>query len=418
VISEPTGQHAGRSADSERPALRRCIGIEPAEFAARHWGRRPLLTRADQLSKRFDDLLSLDAVDELLSSRGLRTPFLRIARDGTVLPAARFTGSGGVGAGVADQVRDDAVLRLFDDGCTLVLQGLHRLWPPLIDFAGRLGLDLGHPVQVNAYVTPASAQGFAAHYDVHDVFVLQVAGRKRWLVHEPVHPDPLPDQPWDRRRAAVAERAAEPPLLDEVLAPGDALYLPRGYVHSARALGEVSAHLTVGVPVITRYALVEALCTLAGQEPELRSTLPLGLDVADPDQLRAELAATVEALARRLRETDPDAVLRLVRDRAWADVRPQPVRPLAQVAAAQEVRPGSRVRVRAGLRHALRTDGDRVLLELPGDELSLPAATGPALARLLGGDPVVVGELPGLDREDQLVVVRRLLREGIVVPVG
>ena len=141
----------------------------------------------------------------------------------------------------------------------LVLQGLHRTWPPLVDFATDLASDLGHPVQVNAYITPPENRGFAAHYDVHDVFVLQVAGHKRWHVHEPVVLNPLPDQPWQQHRAAVAARAAEQPLIDVVLEPGDALYLPRGYLHSADALGEVSIHLTVGVHPVTRHHLVQQL---------------------------------------------------------------------------------------------------------------------------------------------------------------
>jgi NAD(P)-dependent dehydrogenase (short-subunit alcohol dehydrogenase family) len=49
-----------------------------------------------------------------------------------------------------------------------------------------LAADLGHPTQVNAYITPPSSRGFSPHYDVHDVFVLQVAGEKHWRIHEPV----------------------------------------------------------------------------------------------------------------------------------------------------------------------------------------------------------------------------------------
>ena len=90
------------------------------------------------------------------------------------------------------------MLELFLDGHTVVLQGLHRLWPPLIEFAGALTTDIGHPVQVNAYITPASSQGFSAHYDVHDVFVLQVAGEKRWRISEPVHPAPAARPAVDR----------------------------------------------------------------------------------------------------------------------------------------------------------------------------------------------------------------------------
>ena len=82
-------------------------------------------------------------------------------------------------------------------------------------------------MQVNAYVTPAQNTGFSDHYDVHDVFVLQVAGEKRWRIREPVHPSPLRDQPWtDRRTRGRRRPPRRPPLLEETLRPGDCLYLP------------------------------------------------------------------------------------------------------------------------------------------------------------------------------------------------
>jgi bifunctional lysine-specific demethylase and histidyl-hydroxylase NO66 len=134
-------------APGDRPALSRVIAVEAAKFGTSFWGRAPLLSRAAELDNPagFLDLLSADAVDELLSRRGLRTPFLRVANQGKVLPPARFTGSGGAGAEVSDQVVDDQVMRLYADGATLVLQGLHRLWPPLIDYARRLGEELRRP---------------------------------------------------------------------------------------------------------------------------------------------------------------------------------------------------------------------------------------------------------------------------------
>ena len=149
-------------------------------------------------------------------------------------------------------------------------------------------------------MTPPSSRGFSAHYDVHDVFVIQLAGRKHWTIHAPVLTDPLRDQPWNARAAAVAAAARDTePAIDTILEPGDVLYLPRGWLHAATALGEVSAHLTVGVHVVTRYALVEALTALVADDPELRATLPLGLDVADPDALAPHLDAVRTALLSR-----------------------------------------------------------------------------------------------------------------------
>lgn len=261
-----------------RPALLRCVAADADKFAAAYWGQQPLLSRAGELAGRdgFADLLSPDAVDELLSRRGLRTPFLRVASQGAVLPASGFTGSGGAGAEVGDQVIDDKVMRRYAEGATLVLQGLHRIWPPLIEFARRLGAELNQPLQVNAYLTPAGNRGFATHYDTHDVFVLQVDGTKRWRIHEPVLPDPLERTPWGGRKDEVSATAEGPAALDVVLAPGDALYLPRGWLHSAEAQGERSLHLTIGVRALTRYAIVEELLDLAAQDPRLRATLPFG----------------------------------------------------------------------------------------------------------------------------------------------
>jgi len=399
----------------ERSARRRCVAVEPSEFAEQIWGRRPLLSRP---CDGFADLLDLDDVDELLSRRGLRTPFLRVASEGRLVPVDRFTGGGGAGAEVADQVLDERILDLYGNGATLVLQGLHRIWPPLIDFAVRLRADLGHPVQVNAYLTPAGNRGFAPHYDTHDVFVLQVDGRKHWTVHPPVLTDPLERQPWGGRAEEVAATAEGPAALDTLLTPGDALYLPRGWLHSARAVGEPSLHLTIGIKGVTRYSLVEALLDLAATEPALRAGLPVGVDVADPEQVAPHLAATVGALKDWLDRVEPAAVADALLRRHWPDSRPAPLRPVAQARAAAELSATSCVRLRPGLRW--RTSGapdGRVRVRTFDRTLTLPASCGQAVRAALAGDPVAVADLPGLDADDALVLVRRLLREGLLVPV-
>ncbi len=388
------------------------------EFAATHWSGRPLLSRRAELPADFADLLSADAVDELLSRRGLRTPFLRVAKEGQVVADSRFTGPGGAGAAVADQVRDDRVLELFLDGSTLVLQGLHRLWPPLVAFGAALSRDLGHPVQVNAYVTPPSNRGFSAHYDVHDVFVLQVAGEKRWVVHPPPYPQPLRSQPWTDRADAVAAATSEPPLLETVLCPGDALYLPRGFIHAAQALGGTTIHLTVGVHPITRYDVAGALLELAADDEALRGSLPLGVDLTDTAGLAAEVAAGVAALRARAAASDPEEVAARLRQRIWPATRPGPIAPLRQAAAVGAVGPGTVIQLRAGLWAALHTGPDRVTLELTGRRLTLPAGTAAAVERLLVGTALPVGALPGLDPDDAVVLARRLLREAVVVAVA
>jgi len=315
-------------------------------------------------------------------------------------------------------VSSDAVLRLFVDGSTVVLQGLHRLWPPLIEFADQLAADLGHPTQVNAYITPPSSRGFSPHYDVHDVFVLQVAGEKHWRIHEPVLADPLRTQPWQDRAGDVAAAAEREPVIDAVLRPGDALYLPRGYIHSAEALGEISAHLTIGVHAVTRWAAAESALdlvrTLAADDPQLRSSFPLGLDLADPDGVRDDVAAVIAGLRDWLGRVDPAQVADRLRAQTWAQVRPEPVAPLAQSTAAAALTDDAVLQVRRRLRCALRDGSDGGVTLLAGRRsLSFPAEARDALAELVAAGELKVGDLPGLEPGARLDLARRLVTESI-----
>lgn len=389
-------------------ALHRLVAVPFDEFACGYWGSRPLLSRAADLPGSFRDLFSNDAVDELISRRGLRTPFLRVAKNGSTLADSAFTAGGGIGAGIADQASDDKLLRLFADGATLVLQGLHRTWEPVLRFTQDLAADLGHPVQVNAYVTPAQNTGFSDHYDVHDVFVLQVEGEKRWRIREPVRPSPLRDDPWTDRRAAVEEAATQPPLLEETLRPGDCLYLPRGYLHAASALGDVSTHLTIGVHPWTRRHLADEMVAravaAASEDERVRASLALGVDVTDPSGWESDVDVVREALVRALRDVSVETLSAALADKSRGTLRAAPIGPVATVRAAAALDGAAVLRLRPHLQP--RLDGD--VLRSRAGEVSLDADEAPVIRALLGGQGTTAADL-GLD------LARRLLLGGVVM---
>jgi bifunctional lysine-specific demethylase and histidyl-hydroxylase NO66 len=400
-------------------ALARCVSAAAAVFARDYWGVQPLYSPASRLPADFSDLFSPAAADELLTERALRTPFVRLAKEGTVLPPGRYTASGGFGAQVADQVDSAMVLREFADGATIVLQGLHRSWPALRTFTRRLVTELGHPAQVNAYITPQSARGFDPHYDVHDVFVLQVSGEKHWLVHAPVREHPRPDEPWEGRRAAVEARAREKPVIDVVLRPGDALYLPSGWLHSAVARAGTSIHLTIGMQALTGADVVRELVAELARNPELRVPLPVNGSDTEPGVLDAAVAeltaAFIQALQAHAADGGPARTASAVRQSFERMTRPEPVAPLATVEAANDLSPKAVVRLRAGLTARVTVDADGVHLAAAGQGLRLPAATAAAVRALARGESLWAGALPDLDEADSLVVIRRLLRCGLLV---
>ncbi|WEF35202.1 JmjC domain-containing protein [Pseudoduganella chitinolytica] len=87
----------------------------------------------------------------------------------------------------------------------------------------------------------AAPAPLGSHWDTHDVFAVQLIGRKHWRVYEPTFAMPLPTQrSKDRKHECPAV-----PVFDGVLEAGD---IPRGWWHSAEPIpGEETYHIAAGV---------------------------------------------------------------------------------------------------------------------------------------------------------------------------
>ena len=406
-------------------ALARAVHVDADVFASEHWSRTPVLSRAKQLPSTFEDLLSTTDVDELVADRALRTPFFRTVREGGSLLAPVRTVTAGARR-IGDLVDVDALVAQHADGATLVLQSVHRMHPPVARFCRELAAELGHATQCNAYITPGGEnQGFDYHHDTHDVFVLQVSGRKRWIVYEPVTRLPLPSQA--QAGSHLVPEGAEP-LLDVELEAGDALYLPRGYVHAALTTDEHSVHLTVGVLATTWHDVLTDALSLAGREEAFRDALP----VLPADSVAASLPDFLRQAATWLEQLPTADVQAVVARRLARAVPVEPLGLLAQGAALRDLTSATALRPRAGLATELRDDGKRVVLALADREIALPVVAAAGLRRLLTGrctpadleqavpdqdGPEQDGpEQDGLDGQGALVLARRMLREGVVVP--
>ncbi len=265
-------------------------------------------------------------------------------------------------------------------------------------------------MQANAYLTPPGAAGLAPHHDTHDVFVLQVAGTKHWTVREPVVDTPLPRHVSDHDAAA-----GQPVLFEAVMEPGDTLYLPRGFVHSAAAQQGVSLHLTIGVLATTVHDVLRLLVDRAGDEVAFRRSLPPGwpddTDAADRGgEVRGGRPRRLAGHGRRRRDVADALSDRFVSNRTPAARRSAP-------RGRRPRRPRRRHASSCGgpaTVTALRLDEpDRLRLLLGDRVVVLPAPVEPAVRRLLDGAARPVGDLADmLDGPSRLVLVRRLVREG------
>ncbi|MFP5319679.1 MAG: JmjC domain-containing protein [Acidimicrobiia bacterium] len=383
---------------------------DPASFLEHHWARSPLHLPGDDATA-FADLFTLDDVDHLVASSFARAPTFRLVRNGTPVPPARYTKTARVGgndvAGVGDPRR---VFQEFADGATIVLQGLQRYWPPITDLCRQLELELNFPVQANAYVTPPGSQGLAVHYDTHDVFVLQVGGSKEWEVYDPVFPDPLPAQPWAARRQEPG-----PVTLSVRLETGDFLYVPRGFLHSARAQADLSAHLTIGIHAETRHDVLRHVVEGAAETAGFRRSLPPGW-ASDEERLAKEVEMAIADLRSWLDGVDARAVAADTVQRFWAGRAPILPGQLASLLGLPALGDRTMVHRRPDAVCHLRLADDAVHLGLGQRELRMPAVLEPVLRRIAATtEPFAVGDLADvMDEDSRQVLARRLVREGLL----
>lgn len=383
-------------------ALSRCAGDADA-FTTHTWGRRAHLHHGADI----DGLLALDDVDHILSSMALRAPAFRLIKAGTTLDLSTYTRRARIGSRtITDLIDVGRLYGHFADGATIVLQGLHRYWAPVAELCRQLEDELTHPVQANAYVTPPVAQGLRVHADSHDVFALQTHGTKQWVVYEDGdggHPG----------RGVPSEDA---PTLDITLKPGDCLYLPKGVRHAARTVDNTSIHLTLGVRRVTWADVISQAVERMKQDPSLDEALPAGF-ARNPETLTEEARRRLSGIASALPVEASDAVHTEAR-RFWTGRTPALSGQLQQVLAADDVHDGTAVQRRPHLTCEIAPRGDLVEVVLADRTLRMPAVAESALRAGLRGEVLRVGDLGGdLDATSRITLVRRLVREGVLIIV-
>ena len=163
------------------------------------------------------------------------------------------------------------MLQAYENGASLVLQGLQHNDPAMAQLSTNLALELNQPIQLNAYLSPSSARGLDLHFDYHDVIVVQLTGSKAWRTWHPLERSRLPQ----KRGAGIPRPQWDEvgdPLIETVLRPGDALVIPRGHPHAASTNDDESAHLTIGVMSLTWQALFAQLLRGSAGGPALAAT--------------------------------------------------------------------------------------------------------------------------------------------------
>ena len=250
-------------------------GLTAAQFMRRHWQKHPLLVR--QALPGVVPPLARAALFELAARDDVESRLVRRGQDG------RWSLRRG-------PVPRRALPPLARPGWSLLVQGLdlhveaaHELLA-CFDFVPHARLD-------DLMLSYASdGGGVGPHTDSYDVFLIQVAGRRRWRYGRLQHPIWRDDVPLKMLAAMKTEH-------DHVLEPGDLLYLPPGWAHDGVAVGGDCITASVGFRAPSAGELVRALLAqLADTDPDATVANVL---YRDPRQAATRHAGAVPAALQR-----------------------------------------------------------------------------------------------------------------------
>jgi lysine-specific demethylase/histidyl-hydroxylase NO66 len=353
------------------------------EFLSRHLGKA-VLHRPGAASK-LPNLVSVEDIDRVLTGSGLRTPGVRIAKDGAVIPADRYVSRSTLGyADLGDVVDPVKVVRFFRGGATIVLGTVNLLLPHLHALCKDIETDLGHPVDANIYVAPPHACAFEVHCDAQDIIIVQLHGRKRWELFDAIVPNPGGGK-------VVSDPGASSSLHE--LQEGDVLYVPRGMPHLVRTADSSSIHLTISINTLTWADLLRGMVLEILRSDEFAGALPLGHDVAE--QVAPMVKKHADLLfAAMVDRAGPDAVHRFVYGRtAFGDgLRTGLFR---QALLDAPIALGDRISLRPGI---WPVTGDDARITVGDSGFRLPQEAVETCRRLRNG-PMKVGEISAVADE-------------------
>ncbi|MET4481592.1 cupin domain-containing protein [Bradyrhizobium sp. F1.13.3] len=376
-------------------------------FFKEYFERRALLIKAKN-KKKFSAVLKVEEVDQFLWQQKSRlSSIVSVFNESRAIHPDKY---------VSQSEYRRWLLDAYENKGTLVINQLDSFCSPAASLRQNLIGGLRAKVSVNAYITSNAAAGFAAHFDRHDVFILQIEGTKKWTVaNKPEMLLPC-ERHAQKQGAPLITFGQDTTCLS--LSKGDLLYLPRGLVHRAETENRHSVHITVGVtPCSWSQVAMEMIKAVEDRDVSLRRA-------AWPSQKMPPFIADLSNLTSSYGGTraDVDDALVAIWRHLIADMEALPDQS-ANMFNHEDAVATTSVQVRAGMKCLVTTDRKVARIAFPGiGSASRPASIdGPRSLeqafRFIANTTrsFRVSDLPGpISESAKVVVANRLLREGFL----
>src|SRR5688500_3458873 len=152
-------------------------------FRAEYFGKRPVHIRREAASR--PPVLSWQRFNEVLGIAPYwNEDTLKLYFRNRAAPRENYCDTSDLRPGTKAPVEPAKVQALLALGASLIANHVHRVCPEVAAIAHLLEHEFAARVAANVYCSFKGVQAFQTHFDLHDVFALQVEGEKTWRIYE------------------------------------------------------------------------------------------------------------------------------------------------------------------------------------------------------------------------------------------
>lgn len=378
--------------------------IDTQEYFNNHFEKSHLLIKRNSPDF-YNSLITFNDIEEVLFSQKLNAPSFRLvdSKTATFPKVSTFCKKD---SNVIDPIK---YIKGYADGHTLAMGGFQLHSFSLRKFCYDLEKMFGHPFQTNLYLTPEDSKGFSPHWDTHDVFVLQISGKKHWCIYE--NSVALAD-----KNLEFEKEGFDPgKVIDEfLLEQGDMLYIPRGLTHDAYTSNDKSLHITTGMLGFTwSQFVIEAILKLSKEHSEFREFIPTGSLKSSAEITNDKISKLIQILTSELTALNGikrfNAQLKSSQNNCSTNQ-------LNQVLELKNLSENTNVVCRQDVHFEIEENYESIILKFYDTLLKFPKHCSGVIKELLNRKkPILVKELTGeLDSDGKIVLIRTLIKEGLV----
>ncbi|WP_299618584.1 cupin domain-containing protein [uncultured Tenacibaculum sp.] len=376
------------------------------EFKEKYWDKEVLLLKRDNISFN-ESLLKISEVDEVLDYHRPNGANIRVVKNQEPLYKNKYENEDG-------SLNLNQLYAAYGDGYTIVINEIDRFWKPIKTLCKNVKRLLNHKTKGNMYLTPKNQKALLPHYDTHDVFVVQLSGKKHWKIYDDQYKTPLVNsfQP-------IFQREQLQGVKEIILEAGDMMYIPRGIPHEAYTTDDSSLHLTIGVyPTQWLDFFSKTLHNLAQTDISLRKALPVGY--LNSEDVISLIKSKIEEISQTLcndisRKNNIYGSVQLLKEELRSENSPQADGHFESLDVMDCIDLDTHLIKRKNVDSTVQQVGNISRIIFPGNVIRGPISIAPCLEFISenkGG--FKINEIPLINDTNKIKLCKRLIRGGLL----